>query len=167
MKSKLFALVLVCIASANLSTMWAYDYDFKVDSLYYTITSDTTVEIARDDSYKAWTELSLPNKVTHDGVEYAVTGIAQYAFYQCQKLASITFPDNLVYIGDYSFSDCAFTELVIPEKVTSIRGCAFEYCDQITSVSLPNSLQEIQGHAFYDDCTNRSKTIQDSILFYG
>ncbi len=160
MKNKILAFVFSFVASMSLSTAWAWD--FKVDSLYYTITSSTepyTVEVAQDASYKAWTTVTLPNTVTNDGITYTVTGIAPYAFYQCQSLATITFPDSLDYIGDYSFSDCAFTELVIPDKVTSIRGCAFEYCDQITSVNLPDSLKKLQGHAFYGNHSLKSITI--------
>lgn len=123
--------------------------------------------------------------ITHDGTlqvgcggsvipnDGSVLRIEEYAFYDCDGLQSITFPDSLTHIGRQAFYDCdSIPSVVIPDSVTGIDYAAFCDCDSLMeavlgdgiqymegsvfrgcplqSVDLGNGLPYIPGHSFYD-----------------
>ncbi|MCR4692120.1 MAG: leucine-rich repeat protein [Lachnospiraceae bacterium] len=80
--------------------------------------------------------------------EKAVTGIGNYAFYNCSALTSCPIPATVTAIGEYAFSGCTKADIVIPQSVTSIKQKAFHNCDAITSLTLWDGLTEIGADAF-------------------
>ena len=72
-----------------------------------------------------------------------VTEIGEYAFYNCKKLASITYSDQISSIGAYAFSNCAFTTLVLSENMTELADRAYRYLP-ITTVTVPASITTIK-----------------------
>lgn len=80
---------------------------------------------------------------------YPVTAIDNHAFLDLTNLTTITIPDSVVTIGDWSFSGCtALTEIVIPDGVKTIGHCAFDDCIRLTSVTIPASVTNIKNYAF-------------------
>ena len=64
-----------------------------------------------------------------------VTMIGDDAFYNCDKLTSITLPESVTSIGKNAFYDCdGLTEFTIPDSVTKIGVYAFYNCSSLTSV---------------------------------
>ena len=98
----------------------------------------------------------------------SVTGIDDYAFYNCESLTSVTIPDSVTSIGDYAFYNCdSLTSVTISESVTSIGDSAFNDCSNLTSVTIPDSVTSIGDFAF-NDCSNlTSVTIPDSVTSIG
>lgn len=73
------------------------------------------------------TEINLPNTIT--------TIDDWYAFGSCINLKKISWPKELVRIGDHAFSRCtSLMQIVIPGTVKEIRGSAFYECDSLTDI---------------------------------
>ena len=80
-----------------------------------------------------------------------VTAIADYVFYNCWQLESVTIPASATFIGDYAFSGCSLLESVtIPASVTSIGGYAFSNCSSLESITIPAGVTYIAPYAFKD-----------------
>ena len=189
----------------------AYAYDFSAvcstgQTLYYNITDNEShlVELTcpgtNDYPWNGYTEpeghISIPSTVTYNDVEYTVSAIGDYAFYECYDLTgSLTIPNSVIEIGedafyycngfadsliignsvteigDYAFSGCSgFTgSLTIPNSVTSIGKCAFAGCYGFTgSLTIPDSVKSI-GESTFSHCRGftGSLTIPNSVTSIG
>ena len=77
-----------------------------------------------------------------------VTGIGEYAFFDCRGLTSIIIPNSVISIGEHAFLSCrSLTSVTIPNGVTSIGNFAFNSCG-LTSVTIPKSVNTIGVNAF-------------------
>ena len=87
---KTFRTKLLTIA-ALLCSISASAHDFKVDGIYYNITSseDLAVEVTSymnfNGSYSD-VEITIPERVTYENKTYSVTGIGKSAFSGCTSL---------------------------------------------------------------------------------
>ena len=144
--------ILILIALLSVSTN-AFAYDFKVDGIYYNITSSTenTVSVTyRNSSYNSYSgNVVIPEQVSNNDNIYSVTSIGENAFYNCDNLASIIIPNSVTSIGDYAFSDCYnLVSVIIPNSVTSIGGSAFYDCDKLASVTIGSGVLSIDYDEF-------------------
>lgn len=98
MKRLVFLLVFVsCLITRALA------YDFEAGNLLYTITSTNPPEVCLEGSVDGEAfqgDLSIPAMVIYDGVEYAVTSVASYAFWHCGQLVGLYVPASVTNIGD-------------------------------------------------------------------
>ncbi|MBA8790061.1 leucine-rich repeat protein [Clostridium saccharobutylicum] len=84
----------------------------------------------------------------------SVTNIEDWTFSDCYKLESITIPDSVTNIGEYAFVKCVnLKSITIPTSVTSIGDSAFRECNKLTSITIPDSVTSIGDYAF-SDCNN-------------
>ncbi|MBO5704183.1 MAG: leucine-rich repeat domain-containing protein [Bacteroidaceae bacterium] len=68
-------------------------------------------------------------------VREGTVSISPSAFFNCDRMASITFPTSLKSIGDCAFWNCnLMTSITIPSSVTSIGISAFSSCYTLTEV---------------------------------
>ena len=171
---KLFSLFLLLFAN---TTLWAYD--FRVGDLCYNITSQTapyTVEVANEigkvasNNYPNLTTANIPSSVVHNDTTYVVTGIGEYAFWECETLASLTIPESVTYIGKYALASCnceSLISVVIPNSVTSIGEGAFHSCIYLTSINIPNGITRIEPHTFALCIAIPSITIPENVTSIG
>ena len=74
-------------------------------------------------------EANIPEKITYEDVEYTVTSIGVNGLSGFSGLTSVTIPNEVKRIGDYTFAWCwELASVVIPSSVTSIGAYAFEAC---------------------------------------
>lgn len=82
-----------------------------------------------------------------------VAGIADYAFYKCDTISSITGLVNCRYIGRGAFQGCtSLASVSLNNNLTEIRDRTFYECDSLLSITFPKSLLSIGQYAFYK-CT--------------
>ena len=83
----------------------------------------------------------------------SVTSIGHGAFYDCNKLTSVTIGNNVMSIGHIAFFRCTnLMSVTIPDSVTSIGNETFDSCHSLTSITIPDNVMSIGEYAFYN-CT--------------
>ncbi len=140
-------------------TFYTRAYNFMVDDIYYSIPGDNNeVEVIWGGSSQALGtstyigEMTIPEMVTYEGVQYKVVGIGNNAFYRC-SLEAITLPASVTYISEQAFWDCSSLAKVefIGEGLNSIGYRGFTNCTSLTSINLPGSLASL-GERCFENC---------------
>jgi len=121
-----------------------------VDGVLFTADGKTLVAFPPG---KKATEYQIP-----DGVEK----IDEYAFWGCNSLTSVSFPDGLQTIGNGAFEYCLLSSVLLPDGLKTIGENAFAFCS-LMSVSFPDGLRTIGNDAFYDCDSLTSVKIPDSV----
>lgn len=100
---------------ALLALLWALPQahtsaqEFEVDGIWYSILSESGVKVIANPDKSKYThsEIILPEKVSYEGVEYAVTEIGASAFNQCADLVSVTIPKSVTDVASRAFYECS------------------------------------------------------------
>lgn len=140
LKATLILAMLLCNISASAYTeIWQ-------KGIRYTLGNDGTAAVS---GIYGITAAIIPEKVTYDGMEYAVTSIEEYALSFCTSLVSVVIPCSVTSIGDGTFGNCTgLVSVDIPNSVTSIGDYAFMGCESLASIVIPNSVTYIGDYAF-------------------
>ena len=70
-------------------------------------------------------------------------------FHTCTGLTTLTLPDSLTTISEYTFLECAgLTTLTLPDQLTTIGQHAFGGCSSLISLTLPHKLTNVGKFAF-------------------
>ena len=133
MRTKLFLLI-----ASVLMTVSAMAANFSVGGLYYSITSDNTVQVVAPTTGKYTGDITIPETVTYNATTYRVTAIGDDAFKGANQVTSVTLPlTGITSIGGWAFNDCTgLTSFTIPASVTSIGEKAFYFCDNLQHLYL-------------------------------
>jgi len=112
--------------------------------------------------------------------------MGDYVFYGCVNIDEINIPDDMNYIGKYSFDntkilnnqsetlkyignwviDCKNVEDVsIKNGTRGIAGRAFEYCTKLKNIIIPEGVVRISVDAFYYCSNLTSITLPDSLKY--
>ncbi len=109
-------------------------------------------------TYRSETE-GAPDEVEEYEIPDTVTGLADYAFFDDERLTSIVLPDGIKHIGSYAFASCPnLSSVTLPNHLTCIKKMAFAHCDALTSLKLPNTVTRIDNDAFL--CYNGELTLE-------
>lgn len=99
---------------------------------------------------------NVRGKVTSVEFGKDVTGIGDYAFYNCPRLTSISFQigspnaTQITTVGNHAFEKCVSLEKApLPASITSIGDSAFSECTRLGSVIISHNVTAIGSRAFY------------------
>ena len=163
----------ILLTFSLVSTTTAFPYDMKVDGVCYNINGNeatvtylqyydnTSLSTNKRYNYniKYNDHVTIPEKVTYNGLTYTVTSIGEYAFANCNTLKSISIPNSITNVGYNSFRECdGLANISIPVSVTSIGSYAFYSCDGLTSFAIPDSVISIGASSFFA-CTKMTNIV--------
>lgn len=81
--------------------------------------------------------VTVPKRITYQGVNYPITCIGTQAFKDCKKLKKVLLPLSVTEIGPEAFSGCSeLTEIVLPPELKKIGNFAFEHCKKVKTIEL-------------------------------
>ncbi len=82
----------------------------------------------------------IPDTVTIDGVEYAVTSIAKNAFKNNKKLTEVKIGKNVTSIGDNAFAGCKnLRKVELNENLMTIGKNAFKNCKRLKTITIKST----------------------------
>ncbi len=167
MKKLFFTLLTLCLCG----TTWAYD--FVVDNIYYTIVDadNAQVEVTYGGSNHYTSTysgtLTIPDTVTNGGNTYTVVGVGEYGAYNA-SITSVSFGQNVTYIGKEAFDSSSLTSVEIPENVVTIGEEAFYYCHSLATVVIEGSGSTTIGDEAFAHCDAlTSVEIGDGVTYIG
>ena len=78
--------------------------------------------------------------------------IGNAAFSGCTTLNSVTIPNGVVILEEYSFDNTGLVNLNLPNSLVTIKNNAFKGCTELKTVHLGNNLKEL-GYEVFQDCS--------------
>lgn len=94
----------------------------------------------------------IPNTVTFRGREYKVYQVGYNAFHHNSWIKKVVFPEELRFVGSYSFRFCSnLQEVELQQNVSYVDECAFGYCPAL--------------HSILVSCKNPYLCVEDGVLF--
>lgn len=119
----------------SLLTIFGNDDDVTEPFSFIFRSTATSKDAELIKAYAPVGDVIIPSTVSHDGVEYNVSGIGNKAFFECSELTSVTIPDGVTNIGASAFSNCSnLTTLRIGKGVKTIGESAFANCTNLSDV---------------------------------
>ena len=93
-----------------------------------------------------WNTVASFDEISYFKNVHSLDGV----FSGCNKLVSITVPENITDLGTYAFSGCSLlTSVVLPSGITAIGNYTFQNCSALSSIDIPSSVTSIGQYAFY------------------
>ena len=78
-----------------------------------------------------------------------VTNIGKAAFFGCNELVEVKFPNSLEEIDNEAFQGSGLTEIDLSNtKVQIISESTFQFCESLSKVTLPETILSIDSFAF-------------------
>ncbi len=140
---------------------------FYVDNLTYVVIDSVEHIVSVGAPKKNITkDITIPEKVEHNGIEYSVNHLLDNAFRDCTGSFSVTIPPTFKAIGSRTFENCSgIISVVLPESIVYIGDKAF-YGSSLESINIPNSVTGI-GNSAFRCCPLRSIEIPNSVTSIG
>lgn len=150
-----FAMVLILGFESKAAVGDTFQFTNEGQTLTYTVIDEDSKTVrTKSGNFTspgniATVALVIPAKVTNNDIEYTVTRIGEWAFYNCSALTSVEIPNSITEIEEYAFYKCAeISSLKIPDSVTLIGRGAFSNCTNLSHLELGNSVTTIGNYAF-------------------
>lgn len=97
-------------------------------------------------------------------IESGISNVGNYAFYDCQKLASAEIPDGVTKVGERAFCRCfSLLKVNIPSSVTEIGFSAFAECRGLRKIVIPDSVTQMGDYVFSGCSTLEDVTLSKKL----
>ena len=108
------------------------------------------------------------NKLVSLTVPENITDLGTYAFSGCSLLESVELPSGITAIGDYTFQNCSSLESInLPQNVTTIGQYAFNGCYSLGSIEIPSGVTSIANYCFQNCASLASVGIPSGVTSIG
>ena len=137
----------------------------EINGIWYNITTyDKIAEVTNNPSkspdYSG--DITIPEKITYNSIEYLVTKIGDTAFTYCTNLTSVTIPNSVISIGWWSFMDCSgLKSIEIPQSVTTIGTSTFANCSGLNSIKVESNNPQYDSR---NSCNAIIETSSNSLI---
>lgn len=117
----------------TLTCLMTQAQEILIGDMWYILHGDTqSASMELYDPEDPDVHVVIPDTVSYEGQDYAVTEIGAGAFVDCNWIMSIKLPCNLTSIGGQTFLGCsALCEISIPPSVVEIGRGAFGECKSL------------------------------------
>ena len=148
---------------------------FRIGDLYYNLDlQDKTAQVTWQffnsfDNYKSLTAVTVPAAVSYEGKELSVTEIGKQAFAYCTTgITSVSIPEGVVCINDSAFYGCeVLADMNFPNSIERIGTQAFMFGYALKDVTFGSSLKTIGDDAFIGCFSITTLTIPDNVEYIG
>lgn len=128
-----------------------------VDGFEVEIKEDGTATLIKYDGKDS--DITLPEKVEKNGVEYTVTEVGKNAFVGNSVIKNVIIPDSYKVIYKFAFMRCSYLETVkLPDGLQTIGQSAFRYCAALKSIEIPESVTTLKN-ALFSGCISLKKAV--------
>ncbi len=132
-------------ANCFASIPYIQNYQSGEDGVVYLFSRDNTVAYAIGVNKKFQGDVVLNNKTKT---------LVDYLFNGNKTLTSIVIPENVLYLGVFSFYECSnLKEISIKNGLKQIGANCFAKCSELFNITLPESLENIEP-SILKDCDN-------------
>lgn len=95
-------------------------------------------------------ELTIPEKAVYNGIEYTVTTIGDFSFFECSGLTSVILPNSITRIEQRGFGECgALSSIDLGNSLSFIGAYGFNRTSSLKSIVLPPTVTNVGGFAFF------------------
>lgn len=132
----------------SLRFLWDGDYEYSVTKDGYKLTLLKGPDILEDYAFSDCEDLASIS------LPESIKSIGKDAFEGCNSLKSIDIPSSVTEIGDTAFRSCESLQSIhLPDGLLTIGEEAFQSCRSLTQITIPKYVQDIKSNTF-SDCSN-------------
>lgn len=132
----------------NQTDKTGYQYEF-IDGIKYGLKDDEAIVPGQPIMISG--DITIPETITYDGKNYRVTFVSNFAFYNCNKITSVIFPNSITDIGNNAFRNCSnLLSVTLSNQLTYISTNTFSNCTSLTSIIIPETLTQVYTNVFSD-----------------
>lgn len=132
----------------SLRFLWDGDYEYSITKDGYKLTLLKGSDILEDYAFCDCEDLASIS------LPESIKSIGKDAFEGCNSLKSIDIPSSVTEIGDTAFRSCESLQSIhLPDGLLTIGEEAFQSCRSLTQITIPKYVQDIKSNTF-SDCSN-------------
>ncbi len=133
------------IAFADLAAKYACVAKFDTNGDGEVSVEEAEAATSFDGLFTDWKGVESFDEIRYFKNVHSINGV----FNGCNKLVSLTIPDNITDLGTSAFNGCsALTSVVLPSGIMSIGNYTFQNCNKLNSVVIPSNVTLIGQYAF-------------------